>query len=223
MKEKISGRSGGGQKRLGTAKSTAAVLLGALALAACTAKSPEGGGAPADIAGTVHVCSSCHGPGGHSISSTFPRLAGQPKDYLVTQLKAFRDHTRADPHAKTYMWGMAARLSDPLIEGIAAYYAAQPPVPGIPDRSPEAAAGRKIFTGGIAAKGVPACMTCHGDKGQGNGAEIAPRLAGQHRAYIERQLNAFASKARANGIMHAIAKGLTPAEIRDVAAYVRTL
>ncbi len=69
------------------------------------------------MAGTVHVCSSCHGPKGRSISSTFPRLAGQQKDYIEAQLKAFRDHTRADPHAKTYMWGMAARLSDPTIDG----------------------------------------------------------------------------------------------------------
>ena len=57
----------------------------------------------ADISGIIHVCSSCHGPEGHSISSTFPRLAGQQKDYIERQLRAFRDHTRADPHALTYM------------------------------------------------------------------------------------------------------------------------
>ena len=117
----------------------------------------------------MHVCSSCHGPGGHSISSTFPRLAGQQKDYLIAQLTAFRDHKRADPHAQTYMWGMAARLTDPMIAALAAYYAAQPPVPGTPDNSPEAAAGRKIYTKGIAAENVPACVLCHGEKGAGNG------------------------------------------------------
>src|ERR1700693_2114843 len=58
-------------------------------------------GPPVDVAGTVHVCSSCHGPGGRSTSSTFPRLAGQQKDYLVAQLQAFRDKTRADPPAQT--------------------------------------------------------------------------------------------------------------------------
>ena len=74
------------------------------------------------VAGTVHVCSSCHGPDGRSSSPTFPRLAGQQKDYIVAQLQAFRDKTRADPHAQTYMWGMAARLSDATIDGIATYY-----------------------------------------------------------------------------------------------------
>lgn len=174
-----------------------------------------------DVADRLHVCSSCHGPGGHSLSSTFPRLAGQQKDYLVAQLRAFRDHTRADPHAQTYMWGMAARLSDAMIDGIASYYAQQPPVRGQPDNSPEAAAGRKIFDEGIAAKNIPPCQGCHGDRGQGNG--VIPRLAGQHSEYIDRQLAAFASKARANEIMHEETKNLTPEEIRAVAAYVRTL
>jgi cytochrome c553 len=173
------------------------------------------------VADTVHVCSSCHGPGGHSISSTFPRLAGQQKDYLIAQLTAFRDHKRADPHAQTYMWGMAARLNDPTIVALAAYYAAQPPVLGTPDNSPEAAAGRTIYTHGIPAENVPACITCHGEKGEGNSA--FPRLAGQHSAYIERQLEAFASNARANEIMHANSKNLTAEQIRDIAAYVRSL
>jgi cytochrome c553 len=202
----------------------AALLFVPLGLAACGGAgqpSQTAGAPPPDIAGTVHVCSSCHGPGGHSISSTFPRLAGQQKDYLITQLTNFRDHKRADPHAKTYMWGMTAHLSDPMIVALATYYAAQPPVSGIPDNSPEAQAGRKIFTEGIAAEGVPACMSCHGASGQGNSA--FPRLAGQHKAYIELQLEAFASNARANVIMHQNSKNLTTEQIREVAAYIRTL
>ena len=205
-----------GRPRLG---GTAAALVAVLGLMACTGTAPHGP-PPADIAGTVHVCTSCHGPGGYSISSTFPRLAGQQKGYLVSQLEAFRDHTRADPHAKTYMWGMAARLSNAQIEAIAAYFSSQPPVPGRPDNAPAATAGRQIFDSGIAAEGVPACTACHGDRAQGNA--VFPRLAGQHRAYIERQLRAFASNARANAIMHQNAKNLTAAQIRDVAAYVRT-
>ncbi|HEV2302875.1 MAG TPA: c-type cytochrome [Stellaceae bacterium] len=176
---------------------------------------------PADVAGTTHVCSSCHGPGGHSISSTFPRLAAQQKDYIERQLKSFRDHTRADPHALTYMWGMAARLSNAQIAGIAAYYASQPAVPGQPDNSPDVAAGKKIFTAGVPAQHVPACNTCHGP--EGHGLSAFPRLAGQHRTYIERQLEAFASKERANAIMHENSKNLTEQQIREVAAYVRTL
>src|SRR6516162_10008059 len=121
-----------------------ALFLTALVVVACggATQAPQAAGEPPpDIAGIVHVCSSCHGPGGHSISSTFPRLAGQQKDYLVAQLTAFRDHKRADPHAQTYMWGMAARLSDENIDGIATYYSSQAPVAGAPSASPEAVAG----------------------------------------------------------------------------------
>ena len=198
----------------------AAVALLAFMVAPCSAQGPQGGSAAAEVAGAVHVCSSCHGPQGRSLSSTFPRLAGQQKDYLVVQLQAFRDKTRADPHAKTYMWGMTARLSDPLIEAIATYYSSQPPVPGEPDNTAEAAAGGKIYTEGTPSENLPPCMGCHGERAEGN--SVNARLAGQHRAYIERQLEAFASMARANEIMHESSKNLTAAQIRDVAAYLRT-
>ena len=164
--------------------------------------------------------SSCHGPDGRSVSPTFPRLAGQQKDYLVAQVQAFRDKTRADPHAQTYMWGMAARLSDLTIDAIAAYYASQTSVVGQPSASPETAAGKKIFTEGIPSESVPACMACHGENAAGNG--LTPRLAGQHQAYLARQLEAFASMARANEIMHENSKDLTAQQISEVTTYLAT-
>lgn len=177
---------------------------------------------PEQVEGTLHVCSSCHGFGGRSISPTFPRLAGQQKDYLVGELKAFRDKSRADPHAQTYMWGMAAHLSDPMIEAIAAYYSAQPAVAGEPAAaaSPEIAAGAKIFAAGIPAEKVPPCMGCHGPKAAGIGP--IPRLAGQHPSYLAHQLEAFASNARANAIMHEESKSLTPEQIAEVTAFLAT-
>src|ERR1700731_3847369 len=200
----------------------AAVSFLALAVAGCGGTGPpESGSADSTVAGTVQVCSSCHGPDGRSISPTFPRLAGQQKDYIVAQLQGFRDKTRADPHAQTYMWGMAARLSDPTIDGIAAYYASQTPVAGEPGTSPEIAAGKTTFTEGIPSESVPACMACHGEKAEGNGP--IPRLAGQHQAYLARQLEAFASMARANEIMHENSKDLTPQQISEVTAYLATL
>src|SRR5215469_12852823 len=138
----------------------AALALVVLTVAACGGTSPQSGSADSTVAGMVHVCSSCHGSDGRSISPTFPRLAGQQKDYLVAQLQAFRDTTRADPHAQTYMWGMAARLSDQNIDAIATYYASQTPVSGAPTDSPETTAGAKIYTEGIPSKNVPACMSC---------------------------------------------------------------
>ena len=204
-----------------TASLPAAFAFVALAVAACAGTARESGTADSTVAGTVHVCSSCHGPDGRSISPTFPRLAGQQKDYIVAQLQAFRDKTRADPHAQTYMWGMAARLSDPTIDGIAAYYASQTPVAGEPGASPEIAAGKKIFAEGIPSESVPACTACHGENAEGNGP--IPRLGGQHQAYLARQLEAFASMARANEIMHENSKDLTTQQISEVTAYLAAL
>jgi cytochrome c553 len=210
------------EARRRTASIPAAFAFVAFAVAACGGTGPPGSGSEdSTAAGTLHVCSSCHGPDGRSVSPTFPDLAGQQKDYLVTQLQAFRDKTRADPHAQTYMWGMAARLSDPTIDGIAAYYASQTPVAGEPSASPEIAAGKTIFTEGIPSESVPACMSCHGEKAEGNGP--IPLLAGQHQAYLARQLEAFASMARANEIMHENSKDLTPEQISEVTAYLATL
>ena len=189
------------------------VMLVLLTLGACQAPNKE-----ATVAGAQQVCSSCHGPGGRSFSPTFPRLAGQQKEYIETQLRAFRDKSRADPHAQTYMWGMAARLSDDTIAGLADYYSRQPAVAGSPGDPAEIAAGDKIFHDGIAAEGVPACIGCHGEKAEGAGP--IPRLAGQQRRYIERQLDAFASQARANEIMHETSKNLTAQQISDVTAYL---
>jgi cytochrome c553 len=194
------------------------VILPVVVLAACNNSTPNG---ETVVEGTVHVCSSCHGLEGRSISPTFPNLAGQQHDYLVGQLQAFRDHTRADPHAHTYMWGMAAELSDPTIDGLAAYYAAQAPAPGTPGDPTSVVAGQAIFANGIASRGVPACMTCHGAKAEGLSA--FPRLASQHPSYIEDQLVNFASQARANAIMHETSKDLTPAEMKQIAAYVGSL
>jgi cytochrome c553 len=172
--------------------------------------------APPDL--VRRVCSTCHGVGGISISPMFPHLAGQQAVYLETQLKAFRDRSRADPHAQAFMWGMAAQLTDAAITEIAAYYASQPPAPGKAAGREETTAGKKIFDEGIAAQQVPPCQSCHGPKAAGNGP--FPRLAGQHRAYLERQLAAFISNARANEILHANAQNLTALQISQIAAFL---
>jgi cytochrome c553 len=190
----------------------AAILL----LAGCVTKSTVG--EDDTVAGTLHVCSSCHGLHGRSTNPTFPDLAGQQKAYLVAQLKAFHDKTRADPHALTYMWGMAAKLDDKTIDGVATFFSAQTPAAGDTEDPALVAAGQAIFTNGIDARNVPACMACHGEKAEGN--DTIPRLAGQHRSYLIGQLYAFKSNARANDTMHQNAENLTPAEVDGISAYL---
>ncbi len=163
-------------------------------------------------------CSTCHGERGISVSPTFPNLAGQSAAYLEAQLKAFRDRSRADPHAQAFMWGMAAQLTDSMISDIAAYFASQPPPKRTSAGPAEVAAGNTIYEDGIAAQHVPACKSCHGPKAEGIGP--FPRLAGQHREYLEKQLEAFAVNLRANPIMHENSKNLTALQISQVAAFL---
>jgi len=165
-------------------------------------------------------CSACHGARGISIAPTFPHLAAQPAAYLEAQLKAFRDRSRADPHAQAFMWGMAAQLSDNTIEEIATYYAAQPPAPGYPVAPAAVAAGRKIYEEGIEAQLVPACQSCH--LKDAAGAAVIPRLAGQHREYLEKQLTFYVNGLRANPIMREAVKNLTARQIIQVATFLST-
>ena len=194
------------------------VLFVAVTVVALTGGSAGAADESAAIDLIRRECSSCHGARGISVSPTFPNLAGQQAPYLEAQLKAFRDRSRADPHAQAFMWGMAAQLTDETIANIAKYLAAQPPAPGTRAEPAEIAAGKKIYDEGISAQNVPACQSCHGNKAQGNGP--FPRLAGQHRGYLERQLGAFAANLRANPVMHENSKNLTALQISQVAAFL---
>ena len=198
------------------------ILLPALAFAAASAPAS----AQESDAGTLarEVCSSCHGPQGRSISSTFPRLAGQQAPYIEAQLKAFRDHSRGDPLAQAYMWGMASQMDDGVIAKLAAYYAKQKPAHGRPADAKTAQAGKAIFENGIPSANVPACATCHGKDAAGNGT--FPRLAGQHAAYLVKQLSLFKSALRAGAsapVMHNITSGMTFEQMAAVSAYLAGL
>ena len=181
---------------------------------------------PAVAATTLaqQVCSNCHGLTGHAVSPNFPNLAGQLAPYTTAQLKGFRAQSRHDPAGFEYMWGLSRSLTDAQIDGLAAYYAAQPPVAPTPvvDRK-RLDAGKAIFDTGVAAKAVPACASCHGNQGQGLAA--FPRLAGQHADYVVKQLLVFQrTDERPEGsIMKTVAHELSDQNVRDVAAYVQSL
>jgi cytochrome c553 len=78
--------------------------------------------------------------------------------------------------------------------------------------------------GGIeqgAGTAVAACAGCHGARGEGGPA--FPRLAGTGQAYLQAQLEAFASGARKNPLMQPIAQGLSPAQRQSVTLYYSQL
>jgi len=199
----------------------------AAAAAGADAPLPFTQGKAADGATKTAVCSSCHGPNGNSVNPDWPRLAGQSAVYLAQQLRLFRSGARGNP----VMMPMATALSDQDIADIAVYYEAQTPL-GLEADPSYWQAGQALYLRGDRTRDVPGCIACHGPVGRGNLAAGYPALRAQQSAYVVKQLNDYASGARYTGknpaqatsnagLMFAIAKRLTPEQMRDVASYVQ--
>lgn len=62
------------------------------------------------------------------------------------------------------------------------------------------------------------CVACHGPNGNSTNP-LWPKLAGQHAAYLEKQLKAFKSGERKDPLMSPMAAPLSEQDIADVAAY----
>ncbi len=65
---------------------------------------------------------------------------------------------------------------------------------------------------------VAACVACHGEKGNSL-APIFPKLAGQNKKYLAKQLYDFQLHERKNPTMEGLAAGLSEEAIADIAAY----
>jgi len=207
-------------------KSSLLVLAAFLAVGCSTLDRSRNLNNPAVAGRTMaeQVCSNCHGVDGNSVSPNFPNLAGQVAPYIVEQLKSFRKHSRSDPAGFEYMWGLSRDLTDEQIDGLAAYFASQKPIKHpVAGGSGEASMGRRIFEEGVPEKNVPACKSCHGDRGQGNGT--FPRLADQHTDYVVKQLAVFQrTEERPEGVvMKVVAHELTETNMRDVAAFLQAM
>jgi cytochrome c553 len=167
------------------------------------------------------VCQACHGANGNSANPQWPSLAGIGADYIAEQLQNFKEGKRNN----AIMMPLAAGLSPDDMADLGAYFG------GLANTGLEAdpsywQAGQKLYRGGDKDRGIPACMACHGPTGAGNEPAKFPALRGQHSEYVVKQLNDYVSGARPagpGGIMPAIAKRLSPEDMRNVASYVQGL
>ena len=192
----------------------AAPVLAADAQAPAAKVDPKKGEAVA-----TSVCAACHSVDGSRGSPANPILQGQHPEYLAKQLAEFKAGKRTSP----IMQGMAATLTEADMRNVAAFYAAKHAKPGFAKSKDAAELGEKIWRGGIAAKGVPACAGCHSPNGAGIPSQF-PRLAGQHADYTAAQLTAFRAGTRTNNAqMVAIAARLSDVEIRALADYAAGL
>lgn len=83
------------------------------------------------------------------------------------------------------------------------------------------AKGASLFTDGDNARGLPACVSCHGAGGNST-ISVNPKLAGQHEGYLYKQLVNFTTADRSQPVMTTYAKLLTDEEKHNVAAWLVT-
>jgi cytochrome c553 len=207
-------------------------LLLAVALGAWSAAAPaQDAPAKPDLAKAQtivkEVCSACHGTDGNSPTATNPSIAGQPADYIALQLAHFKSGIRANP----VMQGMSASLTPADMKALGIYFSRQVAKPMAAKDPTLVTAGQKLWRGGNAATGVPACAACHAPDGAGMPKNY-PRLARQYAEYTYAQLKAFGARERGadkdgkdvNGrIMATIASKMTDAQMKAAAEYASGL
>jgi cytochrome c553 len=182
-------------------------------------KAPEAKPASNAEATVKAVCAACHGADGNSAIALNPKLAGQHPEYLLKQLTNFKEGKRAN----AVMSGMVANLTPDDMKGLADYFAGKKQTLGKAKSNGAGSLGEKIYRGGIAATGVPACASCHGANGAGIPKQF-PRMAGQHADYSLQQLRTLRTGERANApMMMTIAAKMTDAEMQAVADYMQGL
>jgi len=165
------------------------------------------------------VCQACHGQNGNSTNPEWPSLAGLGADYIAEQLKNFKEGKRNNP----IMMPNVMTLGTDDMADLGAYFGSLVNT-GLEADPSYWKAGEKLYRGGDPARGIPACMACHGPSGRGNEPAKFPALRGQRSVYVIKQLHDYASGARntgPNGIMQTVSKRLTEDDMRGLASYVQ--
>jgi cytochrome c553 len=174
-----------------------------------------------EVQAKLQYCEVCHGVSAQGFVGYYPipRLAGQQVAYIQNQLQGFSERKRTN----NIMFNVGHVLSPAMITALATGFHDLDPKPLGNAPKELVAAGKQIYEEGVPGANVPACSACHGKEAKGNGQ--FPRLAGQLYLYVSLQLTNW-SKERAENtsdIMAPIARGLTDAQIKAVAAYLSYL
>jgi cytochrome c553 len=190
---------------------------------ALAAIAPMGNAAAGADKADAERCVECHGTHGQGThEAKFARLAGQHPAYIIRQVQNFRTSAR-----KNDAMAIAARaVSDEDLLDIAAFFSSQPRYKG--DGKPGSAAALRLVNQGDAARGIPACVSCHGadSLGQALPGLLVPSLAGQEYQYLLNQFGEWRNGWRADspdGSMVRIAKALTETEINELSQYFASL
>ncbi len=205
----------------------AKALLMTGALAVTTVASAEVDQATLDRGKEVSaLCVACHMESGSGSSVAGfeyrPRLTGLSADYLVHQIKSYKDGTRVNASMKPF----ADLLTEEQMNDVSHYYASLPAIKA-EDFKVEAseevlAHGKELVHNGDWNRYIPACVACHGVDAYGIGASF-PNINGQNPEYVKKAINDWKDETRTNDpleLMARIAKRLTDEDVEAVAAYL---
>lgn len=178
-----------------------------------------GKGNPVKGKASSQLCQGCHGVVGLSVEDLIPNLAGQYSIYFAKQVHNFQTYERKHQ----IMNAMAQTISDEELLDASAYYASQKQMKG--NGKGESEVAKNLFLKGDTARGVQACVICHGENGKGKAPDVFafPVIGGQHKAYLVAQLKNWRAGERMNSegnVMNKITKSLTDAEIESLADYI---
>jgi cytochrome c553 len=162
------------------------------------------------------TCAACHGANGRGTSDgAIPAIAGQHGSVILKQLVDFRHERRWDERMEHFTDHHHLPTAQDLTD-VAAYASSLPRFPS----TDSIGDGTALSEG--ASVYFKVCEACHGPLGQGDVLRLRPRLAGQHYAYLLRQLTETAAGARpAMDAAHVerLAR-LSPTQLRGMADYL---
>lgn len=163
------------------------------------------------------TCAVCHGSsGGGTPDGHVPRISGQHFSVLVKQLVDYRNNRRWDPLMEFASDGHLLKHAQDIAD--VAAFASE--IETLPDD------GVSVGSGEYLSRGTElygqSCAACHGKKGDGNGQQHIPRVAGQNYAYLVRQIHDAVEGRRPNfSDSHiALLKELDYRDIMGVADYL---
>ena len=187
------------------------------------------------------TCAGCHGEFGQGgKEGEYPRLAGQPRDFLIKQLLLFRDRTR--PNLAMVEYVDHRQMPDQDILDISAFLEAielPSKLPPIDETVPDFNAYQRLVdakrvvqiprTQGDVENGktlYKECRSCHGSDGYGDREKAVPMLAGQYTEYLWRQVPKYLEGIRIHdedAPSDELLKEFTETELGDIFAYLSVI
>lgn len=188
------------------------------------------------------LCAGCHGEFGQGgKEGEYPRIAGQPLEFIRNQLRLFRDRVRknfamveyiddrqlpeedmyqisrylAEVELKTQL--PPANEDDPDFDAYARLLASKQ-IMQVPRAEGDVEKGEKIYS--------KECDSCHGKQGWGHEKKAVPMLAGQYTSYLWTQVKKLRRLERIHDVdspNEELLNEFTDEELTDIFAYLSTV